>query len=247
MNRTRAPDGKAKKQLKYVNRDVYRLRCGDYRIFYTFRDPYVSLLKLDRRDDDTYEGDVDAEYLGGFDPELGSLVEEKHPNLFAPAEAEKKVLSEPITLEFRKNLRVPEDYHTRLLAIQTEDELLDCIDVPAEHMLQVLDYMFPPTLAQVLEQPTYHVDELDDLMRYKEGELLGFLLRLSPEQERFVSWAIRANGPTQVKGGPGTGKSTVALYRVRSLVKDCVRWDSPRPLFFSLPIPMPLKSSPNSF
>ena len=84
------PDGKAKKQLKYVNRDVYRLRCGDYRIFYTFRDPYVSLLKLDRRDDNTYEGDMDAEYLGGFDPEIGSLVEEKQPNWFAPAEAEAK-------------------------------------------------------------------------------------------------------------------------------------------------------------
>ena len=215
------PDGKAKKQLKYVNRDVYRLRCGDYRIFYTFRDPYVSLLKLDRRDDDTYEGDMDAEYLGGFDPEIGSLVEEKQPNWFAPAEAEakKKVLSEPITLELLENLRVPEAFYGRLLSIQTEDELLNCEGIPSEHVLQILDYMFPPTLVQVLQQPTYHVNDLDDLMRYKEGELLGFLLRLSPEQERFVSWAIRATGPTQVKGGPGTGKSTVALYRVRSLIE----------------------------
>ena len=63
------------------------------------------------------------------------------------------------------------------------------------------------------------LDDVDDLLRYKEGELLGFLLRLSPEQERFVSWAIKATGPTQVKGGPGTGKSTVALYRVRSLIE----------------------------
>ena len=52
-------------------RKVYRLRCGDYRIFYTYRDPYVSLLKLDRRDDDTYENDVEAEYSGGFDPDKG--------------------------------------------------------------------------------------------------------------------------------------------------------------------------------
>jgi hypothetical protein len=74
-------------------------------------------------------------------------------------------------------------------------------------------------LTQVLQQPDYLLDDVDDLLRYKEGELLGFLLRLSPEQERFVSWAIRATGPTQVKGGPGTGKSTVALYRVRSLIE----------------------------
>jgi superfamily I DNA/RNA helicase/mRNA-degrading endonuclease RelE of RelBE toxin-antitoxin system len=223
------PDGKAKKQLKYLNREVFRLRCGDYRIFYTYRDPNVSLLKLDRRDDDTYEDDVDAVYLGGFDPQMELHFEEKQPNWFAPAEAEKKVLAEPITLELLENLRVPEDYHTRLLAIQTEDELLDCDAIPSEHMLQILDYMFPPTLAQVLQHPTYYVNDLDDLMRYKEGELLGFLLRLSPEQERFVSWAIRATGPTQVKGGPGTGKSTVALYRVRSLIEKLQKMGQPTP------------------
>jgi superfamily I DNA/RNA helicase len=127
------------------------------------------------------------------------------------------------------NLRVPEEYHARLLAIRTEDELLDCTGVPAEHLTQLLDYMFPPTLTQVMQQPTYLVDDLDDLMRYKEGELLGFLLRLSPEQERFVSWAIRANGPTQVKGGPGTGKSTVALYRVRLLIEKLRNMGQPAP------------------
>ena len=59
--------------------------------------------------------------------------------------------------------------------------------------------------------------------------MLGFLLRLSPEQERFVSWAIRATGPTQVKGGPGTGKSTVALYRVRSLIEKLRKMGQPAP------------------
>ncbi len=116
------PDGKAKIQVKrkYQGKTVYRIRCGVYRIFYTFRDPYINLLALLRRDEDTYNEE----------------------------------------------------------------------------------------------------DELDDLLRFKEGELLSFLLRLSPEQERFVSWALRATGPTQLKGGPGTGKSIVALYRIRSLVPE---------------------------
>ncbi|HEX9131219.1 MAG TPA: UvrD-helicase domain-containing protein, partial [Ktedonobacteraceae bacterium] len=222
-------DGKAKKQLKYVNRDVYRLRCGDYRIFYTYRDPYVSLLKLERRDDDTYDDELEAEFLGGFDPEIEMLVEEKQPNWFAPIESEKTVLAQPITSELLMNLLVPEEYHARLQAIQTEEELLDCTVVPAEHLAQILDYIFPPTLSQVMQQPTYIVGDLDELMRYKEGELLGFLLRLSPEQERFVSWAIKATGPTQVKGGPGTGKSTVALYRVRSLIEKLRNMGQPAP------------------
>jgi superfamily I DNA/RNA helicase len=46
--------------------------------------------------------------------------------------------------------------------------------------------------------------------------LAGFLLHLDPQQEPLTQWALR--GPTLVKGGPGSGKSTVALYRVRAIV-----------------------------
>jgi superfamily I DNA/RNA helicase len=117
------------------------------------------------------------------------------------------------------NLHVPEEFHSHLLAIQTEDDLVSCSNVPQEYVAQIMEYMYPKPLDQIMQQPDYLLDDLDDLLRYKEGELLSFLLRLSPEQERFVSWAIKATGPTQVKGGPGTGKSTVALYRVRSLIE----------------------------
>ena len=61
---------------------------------------------------------MDAEYLGGFDPEIGSLVEEKQANWFAPAKAEAKVFSEPITLELLENLRVPEAFYNRYSSIK---------------------------------------------------------------------------------------------------------------------------------
>src|SRR3954454_2075072 len=59
------PDAKVKKQLKYLNREVFRIRSGDYRVFYTFDDRFVSVLKVDRRDDETYDSGIEAEYLGG--------------------------------------------------------------------------------------------------------------------------------------------------------------------------------------
>ena len=43
---------------------------------------------------------------------------------------------------------------------------------------------------------------------------LYFLIR------EYVTWGINASGPTLLKGGPGTGKSTIALYRVRSFVHE---------------------------
>ena len=58
----------------------------------------------------------------------------------------------------------------------------------------------------------------DDLLKFKEGKLLGFLLRLSPEQQKLAAWNKSATGPTLLKGGPGTGKSTIALYRVKTRV-----------------------------
>ena len=181
-----------------------------------------AILELVRRDDDTYDDDMDAEFLGGFDPDFGNIIDSTPIRLeyiLTSQEPAAKHLPQPITEELLTNLRVPEEYRSHLLAIQTEDDLVGCLTVPQEYIAQIMEYMYPKPLAQVLQQPDYLLDDLDDLLRYKEGELLGFLLRLSPEQERFVSWAIKATGPTQVKGGPGTGKSTVALYRVRSLIE----------------------------
>ena len=47
----------------------------------------------------------------------------------------------------------------------------------------VFDVVTEPDYGLVLkQQPDYIVSDVNDLLRYKEGELLGFLLRLSPAQ-----------------------------------------------------------------
>ena len=219
------PDAKVKRQLKYMNGRLHRIRSGDYRIFYTFEQPYISILALRRRDDDTYDEDMDVEFLGGLDPHLDEAQANKgaQPDwerILTPKAPEKKPLPEPITEELLANLKIPEPCHTRLLLIQTQEDLLDCPGVPVDYLLQINEYMFERPLVEVLQQPDYLLTNVNDLLRYKEGELLGFLLKLSPEQEKYVTWGMNGSGPTLLKGGPGTGKSTIALYRVRSLVQE---------------------------
>src|SRR6266702_2012074 len=225
LARDPTPDAKVKKQLPHLNGKLHRIRSGNYRIFYTFEQPYISILALRRRDDDTYDEDMDVEFLGGLDPrfdeaQAARAAQPDWERILAPKELEKRPLPEPITEDLLTDLDVPKACHTRLLHIQTREDLLDCPGIPDDYLLKIDEYMFERPLAQVLQQPDYLLTDVNDLLRYKEGELLGFLLKLSPEQEKYVTWGINASGPTLLKGGPGTGKSTIALYRVRSLVHE---------------------------
>src|SRR5438876_12459328 len=98
------PDAKVKKQLKYMGGRLHRIRSGNYRIFYTFEQPYISILALRRRNDDTYDEDMDVEFLGGLDPHFdeAQAVKAAQPDweqILAPKELEKRQLPEPITEE----------------------------------------------------------------------------------------------------------------------------------------------------
>ena len=44
-----------------------------------------------------------------------------------------------------------------------------------------------------------------------------------------MTWAVDSTGPTLVKGAPGTGKSTVALYRARTMLQALRKQGVERP------------------
>lgn len=118
--------------------------------------------------------------------------------------------------EHLERLGVERDWWPAILACETEEQLLE-VQVPARVMEKVLDFLFPKSLQEVQREPDHVLSEVEDLERFAEGTLTAFLLKLDPEQEAVASHAL--TGPAIVKGGPGSGKSTVALYRVRSLLQ----------------------------
>ena len=219
------PDGKTKKHLKHIAGKFYRLRCGDYRVIYTYNEHSLGILAIRRRNESTYDDDdLDIDLSDDFEviPEESTIPPPPTTPMYeyAISQEANKRLPEPITQELLTQLSVPLEYHRRLQFIRTQDELLTCPGIDAYTLLRIDQYMFELPLAYIAAQPDLLVDEARDLLRYKEGELLTFLLKLAPEQEKYVHWSLKATGPTLVKGGPGTGKSTVALYRIRSLLQQ---------------------------
>lgn len=214
------PDGKSKKRVKCAE-GLFRLRVADHRVFYRYGDDWVSLLGVRRRSEDTYEGVPEGEATAALPPDeeedLDDLIGEKPPKAFTlEPVVQGRRLPFPITSEWLSQRGVPESLHPALLACRSEEELL-AARVPADLLLRVIEAVFPPPIEQVSQQPDFHVPSTEHLVRYKEGDLLGFLLRLDEEQLKYTRWAL--SGPTMVSGGAGTGKSTVALYRVKEVLE----------------------------
>jgi superfamily I DNA/RNA helicase/mRNA-degrading endonuclease RelE of RelBE toxin-antitoxin system len=214
------PDGKVKKKLKGAD-GVYRMRVTDHRVFYRFGEDWISLLGIRRRQEDTYNDLPDdvAETLppDDADDDLDALIAQSHPKTFELKSTSLNTkLPQPITNELLSELRIPVSAVSLLLRCTTEEALLEA-PVSAEVLGRLVDRLFPPTIELLDQQPDLVIPSTGDLVRFIEGDLLGFLLRLDEDQLKLTQWALK--GPTMVRGGAGTGKSTVALYRVKALLE----------------------------
>ena len=225
------PDGKVRKALK-GHPGVCRARVGDYRLFYSYGDGWVKLLGIRRRQEKTYRNVMAAEEPQspvGQSPELPPEPETPAPAHFEPQAAPDldtqefgeppqldESLPRPLDAAWLQQLHVPVEHIPALVQCTSPDALLDA-DVPHGVLDRVLNVLYPPELEEVLDEPDLVVPGVSELGAWAEGELLSFLLRLDPEQEAITRWSLA--GPTLVKGGAGTGKSTVALYRVKELLE----------------------------
>lgn len=219
--------------------NVYRLRVGDYRILYLIGKQMVRVLSVRKRSD-AYEKHIDEERDDLLDLALfEDLVPQPAPTPpsitivppapeqarplpqpITPAPEQPRPLPEPITPAMLEQLHIPQEYWQALLTIQNEDQLIEAEEhVPQTYVTRLLDNLLPSKgIAKLASLPAFDTDQDEQLERWVAGDLYGFLLRLDPEQEQLAE--MPTTGAVLVKGGPGTGKSTVALYRVRWLLNQ---------------------------
>lgn len=224
-------------QLKNVKklagyRNMWRYRIGDHRIIYSVSGRVVQLLAVGPRASVYERFGIEGDELNvqlieqtesALEPEKKSTYVFRYDVQSSPA----RQLPKRLTSALLSQWLVPTEYHEVLATCKTEDDLL-AANIPGEQLERVLDCLWPPSSDRVVQQVSLVLEKPEDLLRYAQGDLVNFLLKLDPEQEKLIDWSL--TGPTLVKGGPGSGKSTVALYRAAGLFSRTER-QQPRVLF----------------
>lgn len=216
-------EGDAKKLQDRDN--IYRVRVGDYRIFYTIGENVVKVLSVRKRDDQTYRNPQDSSdplpTAQITDPDDLAVTIPDDIVTKPPPEAESiptgSLLPRQFTSALLQQWHIPPDYWAQLQPIQTEEALLNS-PLPEKYLNRILDNLFPRTIEEIEAQPSLILSKTEDLDKFIEGDIADFLLKLDPDQEKLKDFGT--GGPVLVKGGPGAGKSTLALYRVEKLIQD---------------------------
>ncbi|NLY31556.1 MAG: AAA family ATPase [Firmicutes bacterium] len=239
-----APDRANPPQIKRLGsfRNLWRMRVADnYRLVYSVDSQRrtVCLLMLDHRDKiyDRLGADENGEpgfrIIAGaqelidreLTPEEKALAQElvKRLGLGTKAAPHDRLLPMPLDSATLSSWGIPEDYHNALSAVRTENDLLDQPEVPDEILERIMYCLWPPNIEEVTQKPVRVARDPDHIAEAADGKrsLASFLLMLDEEQLDFLTkfkGAAQPHGPWLLKGGPGSGKSTVTLYCIRELL-----------------------------
>ena len=249
LSTLRAWDGKANEpQIKKLRgwKELWRVRLSEYRLVYQVKQPEREIVVLmighrskiyDRLGHEKGKGPK-ASVIA--DPILDDLVEWS----ISAAERGKAIVEsagfgsipepgQPLPFELQEEVLrewgIPAREIPFLIAVRTEEDLLALVEkgVSERSMEKVMCALYPPTIHDVVQEPirTLTSDHAVEEALADKRTLESFLLRLDEEQKPFLKRfsTTRPVGPWMVKGGPGSGKSTVALYAIKELVNGVGR------------------------
>ena len=188
--------------------NLYRIYLTkNYRIFYSYKQNWVKLYSILKRQEDTYKNI--------------NIPEEEEPVFYAPDFEDE--ITPPLRQEgliSRDQLnqwRIPEEYWQPLLEVQNEDDLLE-INIPDYLLERIIDNLFVSSFDEINNSSYFKISDSNDLNDALSGNLNKFLLRLSDKQQEYLD--LESDAPILIKGGPGTGKSILAIYRAQKYIQS---------------------------
>jgi superfamily I DNA/RNA helicase/mRNA-degrading endonuclease RelE of RelBE toxin-antitoxin system len=246
-SKPKGPNDKIKKLQKWIS--LYRYRIGDYRFAFHVCDQKkaVKLIALAKREK-FYEKIGHNPKLEKptqrivADVNLHDLLEEKpSPQEIQEAQTQEanheeigkfkgdpeKPLPHRITINLLRDMDIPQNQMGPLVNCNNEQDLLsleDSGDISGETIEKVVEELYPRRIEEVLDDPRRVIPDESSLQDLANGgrSLESFLLALDEDQkpltDRFKGDSPQ--GPWIVKGGPGSGKSTVALYCIKNILHE---------------------------
>ena len=209
------PDGDLKKKIR-ANDHLYRIRAGDYRIFYTYKDNWIQLLSIRYRDEGTYKSTITI--VTPTTPAMLDDTEFIAPNISEELKiAESSTSRINIPSDWLLGSCIPEKHHRKFMNCETGEDLIN-LDVPQKYIGIAMETLFPEQIRKAAGEPDYIVRTPGSLINFRDSDMEGFLLRLDEEQKELAHYSKK--GPFLVKGSAGTGKSIIALYRVKSVLEQ---------------------------
>ncbi|GBD21035.1 DNA helicase II [bacterium HR28] len=222
------PDGTDHKRRLEKYHDVYRLRVGNYRVFYRIRDDCVVVLLGVEHRKDAYRQEslaFDDPLTLIIEPDPGDLLpsatgqNEPFPSFDqgSPEISSTRPLARLLTEPDLARLNVPRERWPALLSCQTEEQLLELLQTfPPSLAERLIDLACGKTLDDTLDDPVYVLGpdlSLPDLLQ--GNTQLCYLLDQS--QEKALERIRSSPGPYLITGAPGTGKTVLALLAVSAL------------------------------
>jgi mRNA-degrading endonuclease RelE of RelBE toxin-antitoxin system len=225
-------DGTTCKQINRA-RSLWQLRLGDYRLWYTIHGRSVTICGLaNRRDWHAKSATLreSPERLVSLEESAPRFTPEDLHDDIAPAHAAGAAdQSSPCPAGERlppnyadalEKLALDAGERARLLGCTTVDELFAC--GVSEHSLGKLIDTLYPEIAASSNSPRRVVtdEELSDFVSGKKS-LQALWLAVDGEQKGLLDTVTGRGprGPWLLKGGPGTGKSTVIAYAAAEAVQ----------------------------
>jgi superfamily I DNA/RNA helicase/mRNA-degrading endonuclease RelE of RelBE toxin-antitoxin system len=222
-----APDLSSGKKKKLTGCKYWRYRVTppEYRVIYRVdkQTETVELIMMGPRKDDAIYKRINYvpekgptiipyEVLPDIEPEF-AIEHNEIIGVSAPPPKARKLPA--ITQGQLRDWKIDEKFWATILESETEDGLLNA-EIPQHVKLRVIDCLWPKPIEQVAIQPTYIVKSEEDLAKVADGKMSRLLLNLDNEQLRAVDPSVR--WPIIVKGGPGSGKTVVALYKISRIL-----------------------------
>lgn len=196
--------------------NLYRVRLTrEYRVFYSYGQNQVKLYRILRRDEDTYrdirisDRETNEEVPVFFPEEL------PEPLLEEPPEPSDDVNRQFISREQLSQWQIPSQYWEVLL--QADEDSLLKVDIPPYWLERVIEKLYPKSLEELEGGPFFRLPQGCNINEIENLDTL--LLNLSNRQQEYLDLEDN-DAPILIKGGPGTGKSLLAIYRAKKY------WDS---------------------